>query len=208
MGNKTFPNVPMPLADFPVAHWRWDNFSVHEMACHDTAKIILIHEKSMDMLQRLRNVLAAPMVVHSAYRTTAYNNAIGGAAGSMHLAARAYDIAMKGHDPHEFERLARECGFTGFGFYPESNFIHIDTGPARHWGDPFPMYEDETAVRPAPLQHKADPAKVDDLAPKFCSVRIDGVDYVAHEMTADAWAMIQTQAAAIAERELEKGHVA
>lgn len=40
---------------------------------------------------------------------------------------------MANHDPAVFERAAREVGFTGFGFYKENNFIHIDTGPKRTW---------------------------------------------------------------------------
>jgi hypothetical protein len=40
--------------------------------------------------------------------------------------------------------MSREIGcratrihFRGFGFYPRSGFIHIDSGPAREWGERF-----------------------------------------------------------------------
>ena len=51
----------------------------------------------------------------------------------------AFDIAMSNHDPVAFEAAAREVGFLGFGFYPRSGFIHIDLGPARSWGERFPV---------------------------------------------------------------------
>ena len=51
----------------------------------------------------------------------------------------AFDIAMSNHDPAVFEAAAREVGFLGFGFYPRSGFIHIDLGPARVWGERFPV---------------------------------------------------------------------
>lgn len=142
----TFPAVAMPLAVFPRTGWRWPNFSPEEMACKDGT--ILLHPASLDKLQRLRNRLARPLVIHSAYRSGSYNKRVGGAPGSMHLAARAYDVSMKGHDPAEFEAAARACGFTGFGFYPDQGFIHIDTGPAREWGDRWPDYEDEAPAPP------------------------------------------------------------
>jgi hypothetical protein len=34
---------------------------------------------------------------------------------------------------------AREVGFLGFGFYPRSGFMHVDLGPARQWGERFPV---------------------------------------------------------------------
>lgn len=148
------PEVPQhELAnwrDFPAAAWRWPNFTPQEMACKGDGRL-LIHAESLDLLQNLRNLLAAPLVIHSAYRTRDYNKRVGGAPGSMHLAARAYDVSMSGHDPHEFETAARHCGFTGFGFYPDQNFMHIDTGGARWWGDPFPAYQDEPHPAPAPV---------------------------------------------------------
>ena len=50
----------------------------------------------------------------------------------------AFDIAMANHDPSAFAAAARAVGFLGFGTYPRSGFMHIDLGPARVWGEPFP----------------------------------------------------------------------
>ena len=46
---------------------------------------------------------------------------------------------MTNHDPVAFEAAARGMGFLGFGFYPRSGFMHIDLGPARQWGERFPV---------------------------------------------------------------------
>jgi len=51
----------------------------------------------------------------------------------------AFDIAMSNHDPVVFEAAARAVGFLGFGFYPRSGFMHVDLGPARKWGQRFPV---------------------------------------------------------------------
>mgnify|MGYP002714544339 FL=1 len=40
---------------------------------------------------------------------------------------------MANHDPVAFEAAARAVGFLGFGFYPRSGFIHVDTGDVRQW---------------------------------------------------------------------------
>lgn len=95
----------------------------------------MINETAMDRLQALRTRLGKPMVVNSAYRSPEHNKRVGGAKSSQHLLATAFDVRMENHSPHAFERLARECGFTGFGHYPKSGFMHIDIGPARRWND-------------------------------------------------------------------------
>ena len=123
--------------DAPDAVWRWPNFSPEEIACRGDRKI-RINEAALDKLQALRDRLSVPLIVNSAYRSTDYNRQVGGAKQSMHLQGAAFDISMANHDPVEFETAARAVGFTGFGFYPRQNFMHIDIGRERQWGDPFP----------------------------------------------------------------------
>ena len=123
--------------DFPPDQWRWPSFSPEELACRGTGQL-LIDEPALDKLQALRDFLGKPMIVHSAYRSPEHNRRVGGAKHSQHLYARAFDISMANHDPEVFEEAARAVGFTGFGYYVKQNFMHIDTGPARTWGAPFP----------------------------------------------------------------------
>ncbi|MGH1417210.1 MAG: D-Ala-D-Ala carboxypeptidase family metallohydrolase [Pelagimonas sp.] len=132
-------------SEFPMEHWRWPNFTPQEVACRDGSLMIDAH--SMDCLQKLRNQLGEPIILNSAYRSPEYNRSVGGVSQSQHLEAKAYDCRMKNHDPQQFEAVARECGFTSFGYYVSQGFMHIDTrdSPAK-WGDPFPrMREDSPA---------------------------------------------------------------
>ncbi|WP_323034939.1 YcbK family protein [Pararhodobacter sp.] len=124
--------------DVPETTWHWPSFSPAEIACRGSGAI-KIKTEAMDMLQRLRNRLAKPLIVLSAYRSPEHNRAVGGAPASKHMQGTAFDIAMANHDPMAFEAAAREVGFLGFGFYPRSGFMHIDLGPARSWGDRFPV---------------------------------------------------------------------
>lgn len=147
--------------NFPAKNWHWRNFKPIEMRSKSDNKL-MIDPESMDMLQRLRTLIGKPMVITSAYRSPAHNAKVGGVKDSMHLKARAWDVQMEGHDPAYFEKVARQVGFTGFGFYEKSGFIHIDTGPPREWygkgetGRWFekPEYEPDT---PAPANVDAPP---------------------------------------------------
>jgi len=122
---------------YPLDQWRWDDFEPREMACKGTGQLG-IDTEAMDKLQELRDLLGKPLVITSAYRSPSHNRAVGGASKSQHLKAKAFDIRMDNHAPHKFERAARSVGFTGFGYYPKNGFMHIDTGPARSWGTPWP----------------------------------------------------------------------
>ena len=120
--------------NYPMKDWRWSSFTPRELRSKGDNRL-MVDPPSMDKLQALRGVLGEPIILTSAYRSEAHNRTLGGAIGSYHKQAKAFDCQMSGHDPARFERLARHVGFTGFGFYEKSNFIHIDTGPAREWGD-------------------------------------------------------------------------
>jgi hypothetical protein len=93
----------------------------------------------MDKLQALRDRLGKPLIVRSGYRSPSHNRAVGGVPASKHMLGTAFDIALSNHDPLAFEAAAREVGFLGFGFYPRSGFMHVDLGPARSWGESFPL---------------------------------------------------------------------
>jgi zinc D-Ala-D-Ala carboxypeptidase len=123
--------------DVPADAWRWANFSPAEVACRGTGSI-RIHPAALDKLQALRDRLGKPLIVRSGYRSPEHNRAVGGARASKHMEGTAFDIAMANHDPAAFEEAARAVGFRGFGTYPRSGFMHVDLGPARRWGEPFP----------------------------------------------------------------------
>ena len=123
--------------DVPDSLWRWRNFSPAEIACRGTGQLKL-HPEALDKLQGLRDRLGKPLIVRSAYRSPQHNRNVGGAPRSKHMDGTAFDIAMSNHDPVKFAEAARAVGFLGFGTYPRSGFMHIDLGPTRVWGEPFP----------------------------------------------------------------------
>jgi hypothetical protein len=124
------------FTEAPKNLWRWKSFSPAEIACRGTGELKL-HPEAMDKLQALRDRLNKPLIIRSAYRSPAHNEAVGGTKASKHMDGTAFDIAMTNHDPVAFEAAARSVGFLGFGYYPRSGFMHVDLGPARSWGDPF-----------------------------------------------------------------------
>jgi hypothetical protein len=117
-----------------MAEWRWPDFSPQELASKGDGEL-MINETSLDCLQELRTALGKPLLITSAYRSAAHNAAVHGAKASQHRLGKAFDVMMTNHDPAAFERSARAAGFTGFGHYPKSGFMHIDTGPVRRWND-------------------------------------------------------------------------
>jgi zinc D-Ala-D-Ala carboxypeptidase len=137
--------------EVPDSLWRWKNFSPAEIACRGTGQLKL-HPEALDKLQALRDRLGKPLIIRSAYRAPEHNRKVGGAPRSKHMDGTAFDIAMGNHDPVAFEAAARAVGFLGFGYYPRSGFMHIDLGPARVWGEKFP-------VRAVPFAQESRPAR-------------------------------------------------
>lgn len=140
----------------PAKEWYWPNFSPAEIACRGTGKLRM-NAEALVRLQELRVTLGKPMIINSAYRRPEHNRAVGGAKASKHMEGIAFEVSMANHDPTEFIAAARKAGFRGIGTYPRSNFVHIDIGPARTWGDPFPARASRFAADAAPArEHLAD----------------------------------------------------
>ena len=75
------------------------NFTVKEFACKDGSDAVLTAPRLVMVLQSIRSHFAAPVVIHSAYRTPQYNAKVGGAAHSQHCYGTAADISVKGQTP-------------------------------------------------------------------------------------------------------------
>lgn len=147
--------------DAPWDHKAWPSFSPRELACKGTGRLA-IHPPTLDKLQALRTRLGRPVILNSAYRSPEHNRRIGGAKGSWHLDAVAYDVRMDNHDPAHFIRTARALGFTGIGTYPKSNFVHIDTradfgATPWDWGEMFPVNTEPFSAPEAVPQPPATP---------------------------------------------------
>lgn len=148
--------------EFPMSEWRWDNFSPEELACRGTGKLA-IDERSMDMLQKLRTVLGKPIILNSAYRSPEHNRRVGGAKGSLHMKAMAYDCRMDNHDPQYFMEVAKNVGFNGIGQYADKGFTHIDTRsqPAYFGTKNWPRYSNNVTPQ---FQPEPEPKKVQQAA--------------------------------------------
>ncbi len=109
------------------------NFKSHEFACHGKGccSKVLIDEKLVDYLQKIRDHFGKPVTINSGYRCAKHNKAVGGASGSNHTKGMAADIVVKDVKPAEVAKYAESIGVLGIGLYEvnDGNFVHIDTRP-------------------------------------------------------------------------------
>ena len=57
----------------------------------------------------------------------------GVAVNSLHMEGQAADISLPGRPLRKLHEMALTMGLGGVGYYPESNFVHVDTGRVRRW---------------------------------------------------------------------------
>jgi len=106
-----------------------------------TGDVYPIDRKLLDLLVRLRARLntAAPIQVISGYRSPETNAMLasysdGVAAGSLHMSGMAIDIRVPGRSLRSVHRVALAMAEGGVGYYPRTDFVHVDTGSVRRWG--------------------------------------------------------------------------
>ncbi len=107
---------------------------------HRTDGVKPIDPKLFDLLFSLSNKLEnrKPFQIISGYRSPESNRQLrqassGVAKKSFHLAGQAADIRLPGRNLAQLRRTALSLRVGGVGYYPRSNFIHVDTGPHRSW---------------------------------------------------------------------------
>jgi len=99
-----------------------------------------IAPRLLDLAYELRRTLATnePIHVISGYRSPATNAMLAAQSGdvatrSLHLRGEALDLRLPGRDLKAVHRAALSMRAGGVGYYPRSDFVHVDIGRVRNW---------------------------------------------------------------------------
>lgn len=113
----------------------------HLMRDHRVNKATHMDPVLLDQLLRLSQSLNTSERIHvlSGYRTPETNAKLrkrssGVAKYSLHMEGKAADIYVPGIETQQLQLAALDLKAGGVGYYPKSNFVHMDTGMIRQWG--------------------------------------------------------------------------
>jgi uncharacterized protein YcbK (DUF882 family) len=105
-----------------------------------TGEIKPIDTGLLDLLHTIHDSLGSQEMLHiiSGYRSPVTNNRLheyscGVANHSLHLQGKAADIRLPGCSLSTLRQTAVSLKRGGVGYYPGSDFIHVDVGRVRYW---------------------------------------------------------------------------
>lgn len=108
---------------------------------HRTNDVARINTELLDLLHRLHQRMGTRQSFHviSGYRSPKTNAMLrrrsrGVAQRSLHMLGMAIDLRLPGRELGTLRRAAADLRAGGVGYYPSSNFIHVDVGRVRYWG--------------------------------------------------------------------------
>ena len=108
---------------------------------HNTNEVRHFDPRLYDILSDLTASVGHPggeIDIVCGYRTPETNAALrahtnGVAMHSLHIQAKAIDLRMPGVSTLKLRRAALAMARGGVGYYPHSDFIHVDTGRVTQW---------------------------------------------------------------------------
>jgi uncharacterized protein YcbK (DUF882 family) len=108
---------------------------------HRTGDVRHFDPRLYDILYDLTSSIGhsgAEIDIICGYRTSSTNESLrarttGVAKNSLHIQAEAIDLRMPGVDTLKLRNAALSLGRGGVGYYPHSDFIHVDVGRVRQW---------------------------------------------------------------------------
>ncbi len=108
---------------------------------HRTGDVRHFDPRLYDILSDLASSIGHPggqIDIICGYRTSSTNESLrahttGVAKNSLHIQAEAIDLRMPGIDTLKLRRAALALRLGGVGYYPHSDFIHVDVGRVRRW---------------------------------------------------------------------------
>jgi uncharacterized protein YcbK (DUF882 family) len=113
----------------------------HFLRDHNTGDIRHFDPRLYDILSDLTASVGKPgaeIEIVCGYRTPSTNETLrahttGVAKNSLHIQAEAIDLRVPGVDTLKLRRAALALHDGGVGYYPHSDFIHVDVGRVRQW---------------------------------------------------------------------------
>jgi len=110
------------------------------LRCHATGEVGTIDVDVLDFLGVVDGRLGGDREVHviSGFRSREYNDWLARrsrrvARDSLHLRGRAIDLRIPGVAARSVRQVALRVAQGGVGYYPRAGFVHLDSGPFRHW---------------------------------------------------------------------------
>ena len=108
---------------------------------HRTGDIHTMEHELLDLLNILYHKMDGRKAFHviSGYRSAKtnamlYKTTDGVEKKSFHMQGKAIDIRLPGRQLADLRKAALNLSSGGVGYYPKSDFIHVDTGRVRQWG--------------------------------------------------------------------------
>ncbi len=102
-----------------------------------------VHDMSPELLDLVVNLTrrlntGSPVHIVSAFRSQATNDGMAAksrsvAKRSYHMDGMAIDLRIPGRGLAQVRGAALQLAAGGVGYYPRSNFVHVDVGPVRRW---------------------------------------------------------------------------
>lgn len=107
---------------------------------HRSGEIAPIDPRLLSLLDQLTAATRPGATLHviSGYRSPHSNQLLAEQSGgvakrSLHMDGKAIDIRLPGFDLARLRDCALALQGGGVGFYPDSQFVHVDTGRVRRW---------------------------------------------------------------------------
>lgn len=107
---------------------------------HRNNSVAPIDPELLVLIDRVSAQFGSQHVLHviSGYRSPASNRLLaehsgGVATHSLHMEGKAIDVRLPGRDLASLRKAALAARGGGVGYYPDSQFVHMDTGRLRSW---------------------------------------------------------------------------
>lgn len=130
-----------------VVYWEKGDYIIdalenlnHVLRDHRTNEVHPIDPMTLDLMAAISRKVGAKnsFEIISGYRSPKTNNLLRGksngvAKNSYHMQGKAVDLRLPGVPLKAVRKAALDLRMGGVGYYPKSDFVHIDSGRVRSW---------------------------------------------------------------------------